>query len=110
MSTTAGIPRIVFYVLLIVMFETLAMTCFKKSMDDTKFFLGGVLFYTVVGYLLCQSFKEKGLAFTNALWSAMSVLATTFVGVLMFKESLHMHDYFAILLVVAGVMILKVTD
>jgi len=106
----AGIPRLVFYVLLIVMFETLAMTCFKKSLDDTKFFLGGMLFYTIVGYLLCQTYKEKGLAMTNALWSALSVLATTVVGVLLFKEVLHIHDFLAITMIVAGVMILKVTD
>jgi small multidrug resistance pump len=105
-----GIPRIVFYVILIVMFETLAMTCFKKSLDDTKFFLGGMLFYTIVGYLLCQSYKEKGLAMTNALWSALSVLATTLVGVLLFKEVLHVHDFIAVAMIVGGVMILKVTD
>jgi small multidrug resistance pump len=105
-----GIPRIVFYVLLIVMFETLAMTCFKKSLDDTKFFLGGMLFYTIVGYLLCQTFKEKGLAMTNALWSALSVLATTIVGVLLFKESLHVHDYIAVALITFGVVILRVTE
>lgn len=106
----AEIPRAVFYVLLIVMFETLAMTCFKKSLDDTKFFLGGILFYTIVGYLLCQTFKEKGLAMTNAIWSALSVLATTIVGVLLFKEVLHVHDFLAIAMIVGGVMILKVTD
>lgn len=105
-----GIPRIVFYVLLIVMFETLAMTCFKKSLDDTKFFVGGMLFYTIVGYLLCQTYKEKGLAMTNALWSALSVLATTLVGVLLFKEVLHVHDFLAVAMIVGGVMILKITD
>jgi multidrug transporter EmrE-like cation transporter len=104
------IPRVVFYVLLIVMFETLAMTCFKKSIDDTKFFLAGMLFYSIVGYLLCQTFREKGLAMTNALWSALSVLATTLVGVLLFKEVLHIHDFFAVAMIVGGVMILKVTD
>lgn len=105
-----GIPRIVFYVLLIVLFETLAMTCFKKSLDDTRFFLGGMLFYSIVGYLLCQTYKEKGLAMTNAVWSALSVLATTIVGVLLFKEVLHVHDFLAIAMIVGGVMILKVTD
>jgi small multidrug resistance pump len=104
------IPRVVFYVLLIVMFETLAMTCFKKSIDDTKFFLAGMLFYSIVGYLLCQTFREKGLAMTNALWSALSVLATTLVGVLLFKEVLHIHDFLAVAMIVGGVMILKVTD
>jgi multidrug transporter EmrE-like cation transporter len=47
---------------------------------------------------------------TNALWSGMSVLATTIVGVMMFKEVLHFHDYIAILMIGGGVMILKVTD
>jgi multidrug transporter EmrE-like cation transporter len=38
------------------------------------------------------------------------VVATTLVGILLFKESLHLHDFFAIALIAAGVMILKVTD
>ena len=107
---TEGIPRVVFYVLLIVLTETLAMSCFKKSLDDSRFFLAGVLFYTLIGYLLCQTYKLKGMAFTNALWSGLSVLATTIVGVMLFKETLHMHDYFSILLIVSGVMIMKLTD
>ena len=104
------IPRIYWYVLLIVMLETSAMSCFKKSIDSNAFFALGVLFYAVVGYLLRLTMNASGMAMTNALWSGFSVLATTFVGILMFKEMLHLHDYFAILLIVTGVMILKVTD
>lgn len=110
MASPNHIPRIVFYVLLIVMLETLAMSCFKKSLDDSRFFLAGILFYTGVGFLLCQTYHYTGLAMTNALWSALSVMATTFVGVLMFKEVLHVHDYIAIALIGVGVMILKFTD
>jgi multidrug transporter EmrE-like cation transporter len=46
---------------------------------------------------------------TNALWSGLSVAATTVVGTLLFKEILHIHDFFAMALIVSGVMILKVT-
>jgi len=106
----AGVPRIVFYVLLIVLMETLAMSCFKRSLDDSRFFLAGMLFYTIVGYLLCQTYHHTGMAMTNALWSGLSVVATTTVGVIMFKEVLHLHDYFAIAMIGGGVMILKVTD
>jgi len=106
----AGIPRVVFYVLLIVLMETLAMSCFKRSLDDSRFFLAGILFYTIVGYLLCQTYHHTGMAMTNALWSGLSVVATTTVGVIMFKEVLHLHDYFAIAMIGGGVMILKVTD
>ena len=55
-------------------------------------------------------YHYTGLALTNALWSALSVMATTFVGVLMFKEVLHVHDYIAIAMIGGGVMILKFTD
>lgn len=98
------------YVLLIVGFETAAMTCFKESLNYTPFFALGVLFYGCVGFLLCQTFKSTGLAMTNALWSGLSVVATTVTGILLFKEILHLHDYFAILLIASGVMILKVTE
>ena len=92
------------------MLETLAMSCFKKSLDDWRFFVVGILFYIGVGFMLCQTYYYSGLAMTNALWSALSVMATTFVGVLMFKEVLHIHDYFAIAMIGGGVMILKFTD
>lgn len=105
-----GIPRVYWYVLLIVMLETLAMSCFKKSIDSSAFFAVGVLFYAAVGYLLRLTMNASGMAMTNALWSGFSVMATTIVGILLFKETLHYHDYFAIALIVTGVMILKVTE
>lgn len=101
---------IVFYVLVIVAFETTAMTCFKNSVQDWRWFFLGVLFYIGVGFLLVQTFKMTGMAMTNALWSGLSVMATTTVGVLYFKEKLHFHDFIAIAMIGGGVMILKVTD
>lgn len=105
-----GIPRIYWYVLLIVILETTAISCFKRSNDSAPFFALGVLLYAGVGYLLCMTFQTSGMAMTNALWSGLSVAATTLTGVLLFKEVLHLHDFFAIALIVSGVMILKVTE
>jgi small multidrug resistance pump/multidrug resistance protein EbrA len=105
-----GIPRVYWYVLLIVLLETLAMSCFKRSIDNSAFFAVGVLFYAAVGYLLRLTMNNTGMAMTNALWSGLSVMATTTVGILLFKESMHFHDFIAIALIVSGVMILKVTD
>lgn len=105
-----GIPRIYWYVLLIVMLETLAMSCFKRSIDNNAFFALGVLFYAAVGYLLRSTMNGSGMAMTNALWSGMSVMATTIVGIMLFKETIHLHDLGAIALIVSGVMILKVTE
>ena len=97
------------YVAIIVAFETSAMSCFKKSIEDWRYFVLGVLFYVGVGGLLVQTFKLTGLAMTNALWSGLSVMATTTVGVLFFKEKLHVHDFLAIAMIGSGVIILKIT-
>lgn len=105
-----GIPRVYWYVLLIVMLETMAMSCFKRSLDNNAFFALGVLFYAAVGYLLRTTMTTTGMAMTNALWSGLSVMATTTVGILLFKETLHTHDFFAIAMIVGGVMILKTTE
>lgn len=105
-----GIPRVYWYVLLIVMLETLAMSCFKRSIDNNAFFALGVLFYAAVGYLLRSTMNGTGMAMTNALWSGLSVMATTIVGIMLFKETIHFHDLGAIALIVTGVMILKVTE
>jgi multidrug transporter EmrE-like cation transporter len=110
MASSHEIPRIVFYVLLIVLLETLAMTCFKRSLNDNRFFMAGILFYAGVGFMLCQTYQYTGMAMTNALWSGLSVVATTIVGVMMFKETLHFHDFIAIAMICGGVMILKVTN
>ena len=101
---------VIIYVLIIVGLETCAMSCFKTSMKDWRYFILGVLFYIGVGGMLVQTFKLSGIAFTNALWSGLSVMATTTVGVLYFKESLHFHDFIAIAMIGGGVMILKFTD
>ena len=103
------VPLLYFYIIAIVIFETSAMSCFKKSLQDPRFFLLGLLFYGCVGFLLCQTYLVTGLAVTNALWSTLSVASTTVVGVLLYKEVLHYHDYFAIALLVSGIMILQTT-
>jgi small multidrug resistance pump len=104
------IPNIYWYVLLIVMMETMAMSCFKRSVDSNAWFAVGVLFYALVGFLLRTTFNSSGMAMTNALWSGLSVVATTVVGTMLFKEVLHLHDFLAIAMIAGGVMILKVTD
>jgi multidrug transporter EmrE-like cation transporter len=100
---------ILIYVAIIVAFETFAMSCFKKSIEDWRYFLLGVLFYVGVGGMLVKTLKLSGLAMTNALWSGLSVMATTTVGVLFFKEKLHLHDFLAIAMIGGGVIILKIT-
>ena len=100
----------VILILMIVGAETCAMSCLKNGVHSFPWFLAGLSFYTLVAYLVTQTFRLRGMAYTNALWSALSVMATTTVGVLWFREKLHWHDYIAIALIGGGVLIIKSTD
>ena len=104
-------PNPIIIILMIVLVETIAMTCLKKYelTKDFNFFIYGIVAYIIVCMLLCQSFKYENLALTNMLWSSLSILATTTVGVMYFKDVLHLHDYIAISLIVTGLTILKST-
>ena len=85
------------------------MGCFKRSIDSNAFFAAGVLFYVLIGYLLRATMHANGMSTTNVIWSGMSVLATTLVGVLLFKETIRAYDMIAIAMVVAGIMLLQVS-
>lgn len=102
-------PLVLLLIAAIVVSETCAMSCLKKGSQDYRWFFAGVGFYTLTAYLLTKTFQLESMALTNALWSAVSVMATTTVGVLAFKEVLHIHDYAAIAMIGGGVVILKYT-
>ena len=96
-------------ILLIVVAETCAMSCLKNGVHSFPWFAAGIAFYILTAYLVTQSFKLEGMAVTKSLWSALSVMATTSVGVLYFREKLHYHDYIAVAMIGAGVIIIKST-
>lgn len=101
-----------FIIVLIVLCETLAISCVKEYHETNKkrYFCFALVGYVGVCYLLHKSFDHNGMAITNVLWSGLSILLVTLAGVLYFKEEIHLHDLFAGLLITAGVIILRLTD
>ena len=97
-------------VLAIVTMESCAMTCLKRAGEGWHWFFAGVLFYVGVAALLTQTLKIGGLAIVNALWSGLSVMSTTTIGILYFKEKLHLHDFLAVAMIGAGVIIIRFTN
>ncbi len=49
----------------------------------------GVIGYIFVVKILIESFKQRNLIFTNAMWDAISTLISTFLAVIILKESLN---------------------
>lgn len=99
-------------VLLIVIVETLAITSIKEyhTSENIAYFVCAILAYSLVCYLLHQSFYYEGMGMTNVIWSGLSVFLVALVGVLVFKEKVHYHDIFAGSLITAGILIFKYTE
>lgn len=99
-------------ILAIVLCEAGAQTCIKNY-NLTKgmiYIVTGIILYSIICFLLNKSYSFEGLAKVNLLWSGLSIVASTLIGVLYFKEVLHVHDYFAIAMISAGMYILKSTE
>ncbi len=104
---------ILFYITLIVIFEAIAQSCLKTYSNNNNYyyFLFGIMSYCIVSWLLCQSYNQKGdLGVVNLFWSALSIIVSTVIGILMFKEKFHIHDIIATLLITIGIMILRFTQ
>ena len=104
---------ILFYITLIVVFEAVAQSCLKtySNTNNYNYFFVGIVSYAIVSWLLCQSYNHKGgMGLVNLIWSALSIITSTIIGIMMFKEQFHAHDIIATLLITAGIMILRFTQ
>ncbi len=100
-------------IILICISEAIAMSCVKKyhNGDGAGYIYLAMLMYAGVCLLLNQSLKfSNTIGMTNVLWSGLSVMLVTLVGVLVFHEKLHFHDIIAAVLITAGMLILKFTQ
>jgi multidrug transporter EmrE-like cation transporter len=99
-----------YFILIVVLAEGLALSCLKeyRATDRIIFFFVAIVLYSIVCYGLNESFKEKNsMAVVNIVWSGLSVLFTTLIGVMYYKEKLHHIDYMAILMIAIGLIILR---
>lgn len=98
-----------FYVLLILISETTALSFLKKFSADSNYLYFGlaIFFYTLVSIFLVKTFKYEGMGLVNVLWSAFSVIFVVTAGVLFFKEHFTYVEAFAMLMIVSGVVVLK---
>ncbi len=104
---------ILFYITLIVVFESVAQTCLKNysNSNNLNFLYTGLFFYLGVAWFLCQSYNQQGgLGKVNLIWSGVSILASLAIGILVFKEKYHLHDILATLMITSGILILRFTE
>lgn len=98
------------YVLFILISETAAISFLKKYALSShwSYFLLGLVFYSLVAFLLVKTFKYEDMGIVNVLWSAFSVILVVATGVILFKEHVNLVEIGAMGLIVIGVMVLRV--
>lgn len=112
-----ALQKIFSYVFFICVAEATAVSCMKKyaslpgPTQGAEFFALAVAMYALICYLLSLTFSTNvTMGSTVVLWSVMSIVFITTVGILFFGEKLRIKQIVAALLVLAGVYILNRED
>lgn len=99
-------------IMFIVAFEAGAQYCVKMSRtsENAMFLIPAVTLYGLVcGGLYC-SYEYRGMGVVNAIWSALSVIAVTSVGMYFYHETLTKNDMAGMVLILVGLYFVFVQD
>lgn len=77
-----------------------------NNSSETRYFIIGVLFYSIVCFLLVQSYKYKGMGIVNVLWSGLSILVILSVGIIFFNEKVTTYDKIGIFFILLGMFLI----
>jgi small multidrug resistance pump len=96
------------YLMLAIAAEVLATTALKASNGFTRLGpTGGVVAgYLVAFYLLSLCLRHLQIGIVYAVWSAVGIVAVTFLGFLLYDERIDLPGLIGIGLIVAGVLVL----
>lgn len=78
------------YIGAITLFDIAGVLCAKfYSINKHPLLLfATVIFFGCAGFLFAKSLKYEGMAITNVLWIALSIIAITILGYFIFKENI----------------------
>ncbi|MFD2923949.1 DMT family transporter [Halobacillus naozhouensis] len=98
------------YILLTIslIFAVLGNTSVKLSQGFYKRMpsFGSFLFYGFCIYFLTLSVQHIEVSIAYAIWSGVTIAATTLIGILFFNESINKRKVSSVLLIIAGVLVL----
>lgn len=104
---------IIILFLLLIISECIGDVCFHHSIHKNKnnkaYLWVGLSLYVVMGYLYYEILKNyDNLAIPNALYQCFSVLAVTFVSVVILKEKVTKLKILGIVVILLGLSMLHV--
>jgi small multidrug resistance pump len=103
---------LIFLVLTVVCFESVAQKYCKTYSNDKKYcYLAiAIFFYALVAVFLSRAQENTNIGVVNSLWSGLSVVSVCLVGYLFFGQTITPKQGGAILLILIGVCYLVSTS
>ena len=99
------------YVLLgiAIFFEILASSLLHTSKGFTQFWpsLGCIVFYSICFFAFSKALLKIDLGIAYATWSAVGIICTTIIGVLIFDQKITGIGVVGVLLIIIGCIILN---
>lgn len=95
---------------LAILTEIIGTTLLKASAGFTRLplFFAGLGSFGLALFFMTISFKSIPLSIGYAIWSGIGTAGAAIIGYLIWKEKLAMTNYFGMVLIVLGVILLNV--
>lgn len=98
------------YLLIAIVFETIATSALKSSEQFTKLIPSII---TIVGYVsafyfLSLTLKTMPVGIAYAIWSGVGIVLITIAGIFLFKQKPDLPAIIGMVLIVAGVVVINV--
>lgn len=96
-------------ILVAVVFEVFGDSMMKLSNGFQRKLplVGTAIGYVVAFYLIAQTLEELPLGPVYAAWTGLGIALTAVVGAMFWKEGVNVKKIIGLLLIVAGVVVLK---
>lgn len=103
---------IIYLVLAIVVLETIAHIYLKKSKLAGKkgYIIISVILYSIISFLLIQSYDYDRIGIVNFLWSILSIIIVFLAGFIFYHEKITFNDVMGILFVAVGVYFVFISE
>lgn len=97
------------YLSIAILFEVIANVLLKLSKGFKKKFLAATAIVFALAAFTALSFAIEGIQLSVAygIWGGLGLIATAIIGVLLFKEKIHARGWVGMIMLVAGVLLLK---
>lgn len=102
------VPIAWIYLLIAIAGEVFATSSLRAGVDEPLWNIGSVIGYAI-GFVFLGLALRKGMAVgaAYAIWGALGVVATSFIGLFIFSEQLSLVSWLGIAAIVIGVVVVE---